>query len=251
MQRRRGSKYTWMPTLGSRFNEDGHEGYAPSFLRFDIGPNNNNADPPTLGSNLVSQAVIPDFPVQTTDDINAQYTLRDLTEGQDWMLKRMVGKITIHTYADTYIPTADWPQVYVTAGFFVARAIDESPSDPDLVAAEIDPLAVDNIRQPWIWRRTWLLGNPVWTRTAGAPIGGFDFPCSNMEYGSMSEGTHIDSKVSRRIMRDQRLWFCCTVMGQLSAQGAVSGAQPNPRIAGLCDLRILGAMRKSRNRPAF
>jgi len=251
MQRRRRPKYTWMPTLGSRFNQDTFPGSTPNFLSLQLEPNANDASPPTLARGLVAQAIIPDFPVTVTDDTAGQYTLRDITEGQDWVLKRMVGKAHIWAQAGEYIPTADWPMVYVSLGFFVARAQDDNPGDPDLEQTEFDPLNVDNIRQPWIWRRTWLLGNPVWTRTASAPIGGFDFPTSNLEYGSVADGPHIDSKVSRRIMREQRLWVAASVMGILPGQGSVSNADPDPTINMLIDLRILGAMRKSKDRPAF
>lgn len=201
---------------------------------------------------MVTLAIIPDFPVQVTDDTTAQYTLRDLTEGQDWVLKRLVGKAHFWALADSFVPTVDWEMLKLTLGFFVARAIDEQPSDIDLVSAEVDPQNVDNIRQPWIWRRSWVLANPVWTRTASAPIGGFDFPTSNMEYGSVADGPHIDSKVSRRIMRDQRLWLAASVTGiNNSGSLSVSSTDPLPRVSGLIDLRVLGAMRRSKDRPAF
>lgn len=252
MRRKSRQKFTWMPTLGSRLNQDGEPGYAPNVIRFQATPELSQAIPPDLTGALVNQAIIPDFPVDVTDDTAGQYTLRDITEGQDWILKRMVGKFHAVVQGPAYEDGVNWPFVYVTLGFYVARAIDGEPNDVDLTAAEFDPQGVDNIRQPWIWRRTWLLGNPFYVRQADVPITGFSIPCSTMEMGSVADGPHIDSKIARRVLREQRLWVTMSVMGWHPTLGNVTGSKFfQPIVYAHLDLRILGAMRKSRNRPAF
>ena len=129
--------------------------------------------------------------------------LRDEVEGQSWLLKRLVGNIFCqYVNADgNSDPSQFWRQALVTAGFFVSRNIDSIQGEPDLDYDEYDPMFLDNITNPWIWRRSWILSNPEGNVVRD------DFPIANSNYVGDASGPHIDSKVKRRILREQRLFF--------------------------------------------
>ena len=132
--------------------------------------------------------------------------LRDEVEGQSWLLKRLVGNIFCqYVNADgNSDPSQFWRQALVTAGFFVSRNIDSIQGEPDLDYDEYDPMFLDNITNPWIWRRSWILSNPEGNVVRD------DFPIANSNYVGDASGPHIDSKVKRRILREQRLFFALT-----------------------------------------
>lgn len=251
--RRRRTKYTWMPTLGGE-SAGGDNKYGVSYFGDTV-----TADWAGLGpTDLYVTPLVPDitlFPDGASGaEVNDQPTLRDFTEGQDWLLKRIVGRIFV---APEFISATDAttpPWVMVGAGFFVMRARDDMQNIPDATNKEIDPLGSENIRQPWLWRRTWLLRVNGVTSTGGNPT--YDGPTFNY-LGSVAEGSTIDSKVARRIRREERLFFALNCYGgrgpdvDAGAQGTGEGFTTPANVAFNLDYRILGAMRRSNNRSVF
>lgn len=195
--------------------------------------------------------IVPDetfFPDQTA---SAQSTLRDFTEGQDWFLKRIVGKLFVD---QQQAPPGDegatnWKNIFFAAAFFVARAHEENPNVPDLDSDEFDPIGSQNVRQPWIWRRTWMLGNN--TGIDNTTESEFFFPQGNWQYGSALDGPHIDAKTARRIRREERLWFTCRSVGFINTLSDPRTVDEPVFQTFVLDYRILGAMRKSTNRSTF
>ena len=131
------------------------------------------------------------------------------SKGQSWLLKRLVGNIFCqYVNADgNSDPSQFWRQALVTAGFFVSRNIDSIQGEPDLDYDEYDPMFLDNITNPWIWRRSWILSNPEGNVVRD------DFPIANSNYVGDASGPHMGSKVKRRILREQRLFFALTAVG--------------------------------------
>lgn len=256
MRRRRRSKFTWFPVFGTQINGDLDTSYRTVSSRIEgLKPSSDSSIIPSFGNGtLLCQAVLPD----QTFELGAQgggvvdqVSLRDYVEGQDWALKRIVGKAHLGITAGTASPTfgAQWANVLVTLGFFIGRSQDDNQGAPDFQDDEVDPQNADNVRQPWIWRRTWLLQDP---NNSGAFELAGDWPHSTAGYGDMASGGHIDSKVSRRIRREERLWMAISAVGADPTNTVVTGAQgTQPSIFGQVDIRILGAMRKSRNASTF
>lgn len=236
-----------MPNLGTIYNSVEGPGYHAEHIRVE--------DLQTLQDNAAQQLtqhypIVPDFTV--FPDGTTAHTLRDDVEGQDWILKRIVGRFMLNLVdgVDIWTNGETWPQVLLTAGFFVARATDDDQEDPDLSPAELDPQANDNVRQPWIWRRTWLLQSPAAGASGISRIG--NFAKSTYDFGNSIEGGTIDTKIARRIRREERLWLSLSTMGYQNDTTSVTGNLVlQPMIAGLIDLRILGAMRRSNNRSTF
>lgn len=248
VRRKRRTKYTWFPTLGDNQGE-GATLYTKNAIRI----------PQTAGfsatgkPNILVFPLVPDFTEQTgIGAVAANPQLREIVEGQAWLLKRMVGK------ADLWLvgrgvgnPAQTYAFVQVTLGFFVARAADQSPSQVDMTSDEVDPMQRDNTMNPWIWRRTWILRNPQVTNI-GTEFTDITIPSSTMQYGSVADGPHIDSKVSRRITREHRLFAAISVVGgdPNHVTATASDAQ-QPAVEGWLDLRILGAMRRNKNLSSF
>lgn len=135
----------------------------------------------------------------------------DELQGNHYLLKRIVGKINVALDPKATLTT---PQRWlVGAGFFVAR------SDNDLSGAgtntpigwaamgaaerlsNYNPLCADTAREPWLWRRTWMLDmNPAGMDAAA-------FPRSNAYFPGTFDGPHVDTKSKRRVEDDERLWL--------------------------------------------
>jgi len=259
---RRRRKYTWLPNLGtgSAVNSDrDHPGR--EFLLSVTAANNSIIVPVTFD---VPQEVIS----------TGEPTDTPLSEiiGNEYIIERIVGNIFVNT-ANAGDPGAQSFAARVTAGFFVARADQANPDAPIGSAVLADetrnysPAFIDNIREPWMWRRVWLLGKgPVPVATAGGSgvvgsvtttAGGTAtdpgqtttsaYPCSNVYYGTAVGGPFFDIKSSRRVGQDERLFFI------LAAQSFPIDTVITETFVlnALLDLRILGAIVKSHNKSTF
>jgi len=252
---RRKRRYTWFPILGTQFG-GGTENLGVFFNQLDtISPVRRD-----LVSNTVVTALVPDFSSENTADATTGdafvSTLRDRVEGQDWLLKRLVGKIFVQNNQVLTSETEGWPYALVKAGFFVARADDDNQGVCSLAATEASPWGIQNVMNPWIWQRSWMLSNPGWGDASVGNSAGWPgrAPCTNYGgYGSgVMDGPHIDSRVARRITKEHRLWFAITALGW-AATGNPNvdvGAQA-ANISYTLDLRVLGAMRKAKSVSSF
>jgi len=254
MQRkRRGPKYTWFPNIGLSWANGGNI-YRQNRIEILLQAETAKYTAPSdTGGSLVCAPIVPDFTAFETAAEPFQFTLADQVSGQDWFLRRIVGKVNLQVLAGTATPAggAQWGNVFVTLGFFVARALDADPTNVGLQDEEVDPQNADNIRQPWLWRRTWTLSDTSNSAFSGSSMEQ-PFPGTTCGYGSMAEGGHIDAKTMRRIRREERLWYALSVVGADIGSADVSGdKESQPHVAGTMDLRLLGALRKSRNASTF
>lgn len=245
------AKYTWLPTIGTATVEGGSPVAGRDFA----------LTVPADGTAAVTITPL-------TYDIPKE--LEDVTEenlqqvvGHDWFLRRIVGNFHAGLDQVTDNATEFVAEALVTAGFLVARADSTGLQPIGTAQTEYDPNDINHIREPWIWRRSWFFGNRLqargypWVAGVGAadttttqdPLNQralANFPTGTFGYAHGSDG-HIDQKTMRRITNDDRLWFAVGVQG--FPLGAVfdSGVQ----VRGYLDYRLLGQLRRPRNRGNF
>lgn len=193
--RRRKASVAWLPLLGQGGNSD--EAFIGSTLTVTSGG--------TISTTVHS--LIPDYPAEAVRAAGQIPTLSDF-EGSGYRLRRIVGKFNVGL--DNTIGTDQNPRpecCLVAAGFIVLR-VDEFNGAPLAAATPIQysPLGLDNARDPWIWRRTWLLGSDLAAGGIVYTAAGL-FPSTNAEYGSAMDGPHIDAKTARRVSAEERLFL--------------------------------------------
>lgn len=277
VRRKRRTKFTWFPVVFTDASVEGEagkvvgDGHTHTIL-------SNDTDQRTIVSPVTLDA--PRDP--STDAINSPGVLADQLAG-DYVVERIVGKVfagvTPILQSDTGVHAARC--IEVCAGFFVARANDQNSGggiDTPIGSASVaervsnySPLHPDAIREPWMWRRTWLFSTQFFGNSPGnenprlLPGGGQSFsaagsyPPNNAYYGSVMDGPHVDVKSVRRIRNDERLFFATSVWvvdniipGQVNGleDGEFPGNQPVGVFIKL-DLRLLGALRRARNSSNF
>lgn len=245
MRRKRRNRGTWFPVLGHIVGDLQEEFYPYADARIFTDPvPNDNVDG---GSQRGPLPLIPDFtPEQSQNTADLGSSLHDRVSGQAWLLQRIVGKIHLHCRAtEGTNPLEVWEAIYVTFGILVARSEDDAQGVCDLTAKEADAQHVDNVMNPWVFRRSWMLGN----ESVVSPL---SFPCTTGQYGSVLDGPHIDSKVKRIISAEHRLWYVVTARGYNSVSTDVSGSTENqPSVAGLFDYRIFGSLIRNKNTSSF
>lgn len=255
MRRRRKFKGTWFPAYGQSLgtNEPDAMGLVDSI--------ETNAD-----GHVVTKTfrLLPDEPAENieTDRLLSMV-------GQEYALRRIVGKLGIVWTGSSGVggEPANVAYAKVACGLFVARAEDSALSenvpigladnefDSDADPEEFNsysPLALKTIREPWIWRRTWLLGKQVAISDGGggsAALYESAVPSSNLKYGSVMDGPHLDAKTRRRVRQDERLWFAIAAVNWPT--GSVAATTYTLTFDFDLDLRFFGAMRKARNQGAF
>lgn len=238
MRKRGRRKVNWFPTLGTE------SGFASDIAGFDF--------------NIPTSAVPPlgIFPI-TYDEPQSEVLgssdtpLVDIV-GSEYIIKRLVGKI----FLGLETSNASLGSAYlIGCGFFVARAEDPpNQAGPIGYATEAATQRLDNygplrkrtIREPWIWRRTWILGTGP--RLAGTGVFALDtYPPTNTQYSGLGDGPHIDAKSARRVGNDDRLWFAVEAIPYPGG----STDQIGTTIQGYLDLRVLGSLVKAHNRSVF
>lgn len=276
MAKRGRRRYTWFPVVGSGASPGGtpNDNFNQRVFAQEVAPNGDSA--------VDISPVVPDVPMKG-DDINVDAPGQLVQAiGQEYVIERLVGKIIVDVQApaDDGIVTVFPKSILVGCGFFVARAADaDSGGGPNLPVGaaslaerqeNFSPLSEDSIREPWMWRRIWVLnthrqppnntltatpfGGPVRNAVAGtglAVTGGA--PTTNIMCGSALDGPHFDVKSVRRVGNDERLWF---VVASRTLDN-ILGAAPFPNaitpsgVRGLLDIRVLGQLRKAHNRSNF
>lgn len=192
-----------------------------------------------------------------SDDETTRALPMGVYQNNEYFIKRIVGK-----FFCSIVPQAnDSNSALVGLGLFIARAGDEDGganasfrpigvsaaattfgTDPQAVL-NYSPLSEESIREPWIWRRTWVIGNPTGTQFAAAR----QFPSSTAGYGSVADGGHIDAKTARRVKDGERLFAALAVR----AFPVNSTADNAGAVQAYLDYRVLGAPRRARNGSAF
>lgn len=268
-KRRRRSGGTWFPNLGTvgpegDQDQDDYGRFASLTIPGGVGG---------LTEHRVFFDLTFDNPIEdeAQSQTDTRTSLADLI-GSEYILKRIVGNLFVS--ADSQVASlggGSYLACLVTAGFFVARAedsTDETIGDPRPIGSETDdearenysPAAVSTIREPWIWRRRWILGNGKRRSDAGtsdtlvAVAGISEYPSTTAGYGGLMNGPFIDAQTIRRVSQDDRLWFILSARllgGDFGNPfGSVDVAQ-SMSLAIHLDYRIFGRLTKSKNRGAF
>jgi len=261
-RRRRG---TWLPTLGS----------AGLLAEQTVPGRQINTIPVATGFiNTLILELTTDEP-QDDEGVSPAPSMADVV-GSEYILRRIVGKMYLHRDGtDVSGAGIDFgPAVHVAAGFFVARAADatgpagvslpigaESASTGTVLRDNYSPLESDTIREPWIWRRHWILGLAGGLRAGGAaattPTHGSgtthgnyvaSYPCSTALYGSVADGPHIDAQSARRVGRDERLWCAISVCPAPITDTVTDGTLT---VRGYLDYRLFGSIVRAANRASF
>lgn len=172
---------------------------------------------------------------QNASVLDAQAGLSTIT-GNAYRLRRIVGKLYVFV-AQVEGSTGTYG---ITAGFIV-RTTDPLTGGSQASStgtSEIAPSHIDNLGDPWIWRRSWVLAN---NGDAG-PTTIADIPGQNFgaQYPGSQEGPHIDQKTARLVAPEHRLFLdvSCTVL--------LGGAVVNPpQVVMFYELRVLGSLRST------
>lgn len=267
-RRRRRKKYTWFPNIGSSAVLELVDPFQQLLFQVTLPPDGSI-------TTLVNPVTI-DTPLEGTD-ISADDQLSEII-GNDYVIERIVGKVFLSCDqpADDS-PAAIFPKTALIAcGFFVARANDSGSggglstpigsATPQERTANYGPLSLDTVREPWMWRRTWILSTGRASAAAGpaknvpfSPLldltgGSSSFPpTTNIEAGSALDGPHIDVKSVRRVRQDERLWFAVSARVLDNEWAGIE--RPNTTgaemVSGVLDYRVLGALRKAKNSSTF
>lgn len=127
-----------------------------------------------------------------------QGTIADLAIG--YSLRRVVGKLFVSVEQDnvTQDATSTW---CVTAGLIVRRV--DAAGEP----VEVDQFAdsYESARDPWLWRRNWILQN-----SGATPAGTWKshiYPGATWNYHSLGDASHIDAKTRRTVKAEERLYM--------------------------------------------
>lgn len=163
-------------------------------------------------------------------------SLADL-EDSGYRLRRIVGKLFFLMNQDPAAVDGDATSIKVTAGFIIRRMNPDGTSQAALNAngQDISPTNLDNITDPWIWRRSWIFSNRVTNNQFTNDI----FPGTNVDgYGSALDGPHVDAKTARTVGPEERLFL------SVSSEGLNGNAQGQPALFLMFgDLRVLASMR--------
>lgn len=269
MRRRRRRKVFWFPNLGTvgpagAEDDDDYGLYIQQ--TFDTGG---------VASSVFVTDLTFDRPIEEDEGSD---TLRlSSVVGGEYILRRIVGNCFVgKTSGVGATADAEKAIVMVTAGFFVARAEDSTQEDISArqpIGAETlaelrenySPASVSTIREPWIWRKRWILGNANPAGTAnfvnGTRDGFLSAPPNNMGYPSKHTDQSIDCKTIRRVGNDNRLWFVLTSRilnagswlgeGASPFQPAVGTAQAGGFVHCHLDYRLLGHLTRTRSTGTF
>jgi len=240
MRRKRRNRATWFPILG--FNNN-----APNTPQITVDLRTTSVSSDGT-ENALFIPIIPDIdiPAEQAQEVGGivRTTLRDYVEGQTCIIERIVGNI-IHELVPSFLK-ATVERIIVCSAIAVFPTLDDGSGNPALSAPELDPLFADNSANPWLWRRVWVLGDEKGTSSGLNPTAGSGLPTNNL-YGSVAEGSKIDTKGTRRaIRREERLFLVHSFMNTSPNTEGESRV-----INSFADLRVIGRMVKAHNRSSF
>lgn len=255
VRRRRG---TWLPNLGT---------VQPGVTGRENADASRSVFLTVRGDGGISQIIIPitfDAPVEQDDAAVTTGTPLGFFLNNDYFLERIVGNIFVamrqrdNTQAGEITPGG----VYCGAALFAARSEDEVIDEDSPIGSSVStqaelssycPLNDINIREPWIWRRTWLLGNGQ-SNTFGVQDNEFtsSLPANNVfaySGGSMN-GPFIDAHTKRLIKSDNRLWWVLAARS-FPINEESDAAQNLDSITALFDYRLYGTILKAAKSGTF
>jgi len=243
--RRRKPRVVWLPTTNT-FSIDDNASSTWSLANVAI----TGADAQTGGSGGQIEVPIVMDGIQS-DPLGATSSLADI-ESSGYRLRRIVGKVYCFMAQSVDFPTIAEDIWGVTAGFMVRRVNPQTGGSLAAAAAgppfvEIDPAAIDNSMDPWIWRRSWLLSNytadsvgtavpgtraqqSLYAHAGGGTNYGRAYP------GGNSEGPHVDQKTARIVGPEERLFL------DVSATPILTSSVDTSLVI-IYDVRVLASMR--------
>lgn len=233
--RRKRRKYTWLPILGAE------RGSGPEANAFVTQQYIEIQTP--FGSPFPAGFVLPllgDEGEEEANNTEAPLFINDAL-GQEYVLERVVGTIHVACQQLLGAPSA----MTVTAGIFVAPK-DSNNSNlalGDGVTSPYSPMWRVNCDQPWMWRRTWIVGNLI--ASGSASFG--PFPPTNVD-ATETTGPAVDIRSVRRVHKDERLWIAVAAMPTYVDD---VGSTEDAKVRVSWDLRALGAMRRAKNSSTF
>jgi len=266
MRRRRRRKVFWFPNLGTVGpTEDADDDDYGLWIQQDLATGQQTT------STFVTDLTF-DRPIE--EDTGSDTLRLSSVVGGEYILRRIVGNCFVsRTAATTSAQTANGPPVLVTAGFFVARAEDSTQEDVTgrrpigaETTAELrenySPASVSTLREPWIWRKRWILGNllPGTANFVSQTLGAFmTAPSTNVLYPSKHTDASIDARTIRRVGNDDRLWFVVSARKISTGDWIDVGTSPfNPSIEQgpvvvntHLDYRLLGSLVRPRGKGTF
>lgn len=193
--KRRRPSVAWLPLLG----QGGQSSF--SFIATTMGVD------PTFALSTSIHSLVPDYPAEAGVATQLQ-SLADFQES-GYRLRRIVGKFNVATDQRLGVEGVTiYPEIVLVGAGLIILRVDPINGAPLMAATPgyYSPLAINNARDPWIWRRTWVLSNDLAdggvVNTAAS-----EFPRANAEYGSAWDGPHIDQKTARRVSAEERLFL--------------------------------------------
>lgn len=247
--KRRKPRVVWLPVHGRDFSDEPEgSNFGNGIGGLDLVPTDG-----TIFSDI--QAVTFDYSDSSSNEEATEFrSLQDLTQGNAYRLRRLVGKFhaaaVLTGSGGTSVPTLD-----IAAGFIINRTDADGNvlAGPTTISGDVQrgPLAQDGAEDPWIWRRRWIL-SPIprivqygdnnlianIQTLAGLTTAQGVFPQTTAEYGSVQDGPHIDQKTARVISTEERLMFWvqarCTNASETHSQVELNWQ---------LDLRILASLR--------
>lgn len=199
---------------------------------------------PGASTGVTSTVTIPIVKDEPQNITGATETLSDL-EGSAYRLRRICGKIFVRAdNSSAVVAVGSVTTFLVTAGFIILRTL---PSGAPLSALSTDyeTTSLDNVRDPWIWRRNWIVANNIGILTAN-PTSLFvgSAPTSNYTLGSggVLDGPHVDAKTARVVSDEERLFL---VVSSTALDGDAQTGVTQDSVHITYDLRVLASMRSS------
>lgn len=265
MRRKRRSRGTWLPILGTpAVLGEGGVVTTDGSLTFQLA-----VDAPNDGS--AGLGIIPityDYPQEAIELSPTADTLAEIA-GSEYIVKRILGHCVVANSCNYDNVAGDGADaLMVSAGFFVARAgsVTGGPLGPaapigygaDTTSSDMEQYSPGNqgtVREPWMWRRTWILGNQkkvVWFDSSATQVGSAYFrnsPPTN-QVADLRSGPYIDVKSRRRVGQDERLFFAieCRTLPLQTASGSPQGF--DFAVAALT-VRIFATLVKAKNTGTF
>jgi len=219
MSRRNKPRVVWLPpTNANSLGADERNGYQA--FTVDV-------------TGLIGEFAVAEIPLTIdaqSDPLDPNTSLADV-ESAGYRLRRIVGKIFCIQLQQAI---TNGPSVLVTAGIIVRRVDPESGTSLaslDTTGDTQGPGRLTNYSDPWVWRRSWILGNNLATDSVQ------ELPESNMEYGSVADGPHVDQKTARVVSAEERLFL------NVSSTLLQNGGELTTSTFVTTDLRILASMR--------
>lgn len=256
MRRRRKRRGLWLPVLGGISGVEGDGGSVGVDFTHTI-PSESS-----LSTRPQTFPITFDQPLEEQQNVTNATKLTDFV-GQGYVLERAVGNcyVVLNQQDNTTGGNVGPGGCKVTCGMFVARADPANPEVPigdDALTDNEDieaysPDDPDNVREPWLWRRTWLLGlNGAFNGEFFSLVGATNsLPPNNLFYPSGMTGPFIDSRVKRRITGDNRLWFTVVARNWPLGSQAGAGAVDDLIINGHLDLRLYGHLVRNTKQATF